>query len=274
MRFVILGLLVGIATLWNPAISAYPDKPIRIIVPNPAGSNSDLIMRQLAPRLSELLKQPLVIDNRAGGGGLIANNVVVHAAPDGYTILFGTATNLTGDLAATTPYDPGKDFAAIGLIATLPFVLAVNNSMPVKSVRELVDYVSARPDKLAYATTIGGSFFAGSLFARAAGLKITAVAYNSGPQAIAAVLSGDINYLFYPYQALLPQISSNRLRALATTARTRPSWLPNVPTMIESGYPDLDLSTFVGLYAPLKTPRSVIDTFSRAMTEALKDPDL
>jgi len=146
--------------------------------------------------------------------------------------------------------------------------------MPVKSVRELVDYVSARPDKLAYATTIGGSFFAGALFARAAGLKITAVAYNSGPQAIAAVLSGDINYLFYPYQALLPQISSNRLRALATTARTRPSWLPNVPTMIESGYPDVDLSTFVGLYAPLKTPRNVIEIFSRAMTDALRDPDL
>lgn len=278
-----VGLIFGFAfcvgagaVAWNPAVAAYPERPMRVIVPNPAGSNSDLIMRLLAPRLSEVLGQNIVVDNRPGGNGLIANNVVKMAAPDGYTVLFGTATNLAADVSSTREmqYDPLKEFSAIGLIATLPYVLVVNNSLPIKTVRDLVDYVKARPNKLTYAYTPGGSLYAGILFARLAGLQITAVPFNSGPQAITSVVSGDINYMFYPYQALSSQIKANRMRAIATTAVARPSWLSSVPTMVESGYRDLDLETFVGLYVPTKTPRTVVDVFSKAMSQALKDTEL
>lgn len=255
--------------------AAYPERPIRVVIPNPAGSNSDLIMRQLAPRLSDQLKQNIVIDNRPGGNGVIANNVVRSAAPDGYTILFGTATNLAGSVSgAEMEYDPIKEFAAIGLIATLPYVLVVSNSLPVKSVRELVDYVKARPNKTSYAATPGGSLYAGALFASVAQLGSTAVPYNSGPQAMTSIINGDVQYMFYPYQALSTQIKANRMRAVATTATSRPSWLSTVPTMIEAGYPDFDLATFVGLYVPRATPRNVITIFSGALTTALKDADL
>lgn len=255
------------------ALAVYPDKPIRVIVPNPAGSNSDLIMRQLAPRLTELLGQNIVIDNRPGGNGMIANNVVRQATPDGYTVLFGTATNLAGDFAIKMEYDPIEEFSAIGLIATLPYVLVVNNALPVKSVRELVDYAKSRPGKMGYAYTPGGSLYAGSMFVKVAGLNITAVPYNSGPQAITAIVSGDLQYMFYPYQALSTQIKANRMRAIATTAASRPSWLNTVPTMTEAGYP-VELGTFVGLYVPKRTPAGVIAIFSKALTEALKDPEL
>ncbi len=264
-----------LATAAGPLLCAYPDKPIRVIVPNPPGSNSDLIMRLLSPRLVEKLGQNLVIDNRPGGNGIIANNVVRMAAPDGYTVLFGTATNLAGDMAsARMEYDPIKEFSAIGMIATLPYVLVVTNSLPVKSVRELVDYAKGRPNKMSYAYTPGGSLYAGSLFARVAGLQITAVPYNSGPQAITSIVNGDIQFMFYPYQALSAQIKANRMRAIATTATSRPSWLNSVPTMVEAGYRDLDLATFVGLYVPNKTPKSVITTFSQILNTALADPEL
>jgi tripartite-type tricarboxylate transporter receptor subunit TctC len=257
------------------ATAAYPERPIRIVIPNPAGSNSDLIMRQLAPGLSDQIKQNFVIDNRPGGSGVIANNVVRLAAPDGYTVLFGTATNLAGTAAGIKmEYDPIKEFSSIGLIATLPYVLVVNNSLPVKTVRELVDYVKARPGKISYAATPGGSLYAGALFERVAQVVVTAVPYNSGPQAMTSIINGDVSFMFYPYQALSSQIKANRMRALATTATSRPSWLSNVPTMIEAGYRDFDLATFVGLYVPHKTPRDVITVFSRALNAALKDPEL
>lgn len=265
-----------LAAVCGPVPAAtYPEKPLRVIVPNPAGSNSDLIMRFLAPKLIEILGQNIVVDNRPGGNGVIANNVVRSAAPDGYTILFGTATNLAGDAsAAKMEYDPLREFTAIGLIATLPYVLVVTNSLPVKSVRELVDLVKARPGSLSYAYTPGGSLYAGSMFVRMAGLQITAVPYNSGPQAMTAVVSGELGYMFYPYQALSAQIGANRMRAIATTAALRPSWLPGVPTMIESGYRDFELATFVGLYVPAKTPKHLIGVVSAAMLQALKDPAL
>jgi tripartite-type tricarboxylate transporter receptor subunit TctC len=268
-------LLAMIGAAAMAAAAPYPEKPLRVIVPNPAGSNSDLIMRFLAPRLIEILGQNIVVDNRPGGNGVIANNVVRSAAPDGYTILFGTATNLAGDAsAAKMEYDPIREFSAIGLIATLPYVLVVNNALPAKTVRELVDLVKARPGGLGYAYTPGGSLYAGSMFVRLAGLQVTAVPYNSGPQAMTAVVSGELAYLFYPYQALSAQINANRVRAIATTAAARPSWLPGVPTMIESGYREFELATFVGLYVPAKTPKNIIAVVSSAMQQALKDPAL
>lgn len=257
------------------AAAAYPERPIRVVVPNPAGSNSDLIMRFLAPRLSDQFKQTIVIDNRPGGNGVIANNVVRAAAPDGYTVLFGTATNLAGSTAGgKMEYDPIDEFSAIGMIATLPYVLVVGNSLPVTSVRELVEYVKARPDKTNFAYTPGGSLYAGGLFAHVAQLKSTAVPFNSGTQAITAIINGDVNFMFYPYQALSAQIKANRMKVIATTAASRPTWLNSVPTMVEAGYPDLDLSTFVGLYVPLKTPKHLIAGFSRVLISSLKDTDL
>lgn len=266
------GALLG-ATF--PLLAAYPEKPIRVIVPNPAGSNSDLIMRVLAPRLIGILGQNMVIDNRPGANGVIANNVVRLAAADGYTVLFGTATNLAGDhVSGKMEYDPIREFSAIGTIATLPYVLVVNNALPVKSARELADYVNARPNKVTYAYTPGGSLYAGALFARMAGLQLTAVPYNSGPQAMTAVVSGEVAFMFYPFQALSSQIRANRMRAIATTAQARPAWLSSVPTMIESGFQEFDLATFVGLYVPGKTNRNTIQVFSAALIQALKDPQL
>jgi tripartite-type tricarboxylate transporter receptor subunit TctC len=137
-----------------------------------------------------------------------------------------------------------------------------------------VEFAKARPNKLTYAYTPGGSLYAGFLFARLAGLQSTAVPYNSGPQAMTAIVSGEVNFMFYPFQALSTQINANRMRAIATTAAVRPSWMAAVPTMVESGFPDLDFGTFVGLYVPAKTNKNVIGIASKAMLQVLKDSAL
>ena len=256
------------------AHAAFPERPILVIVPNPPGSSSDILVRQIVPKLSENLHQTLIVENRTGGNEMIGAAAVAHAKPDGYTFLFGTSTNMAANVSLFTHlgYDPVKDFSAIGLISRNPQVLAVNISLPVNSLAELVAYIKARPGKLNYALNAGGGFLTSKMFVTAAGLDIQAVSYPGAPAGLLDLLNGSMTFDINPYSTFVGSIAAGKVKILAITSAARPSWLPDVPTMKESGYPDLEFTSWVGFYAPAHTPRETIAILNAALIASLNDP--
>jgi len=268
---------VCLATCWMQAIAAdYPNRPVRMVVPFAAGSNIDGTARQIAPKISEFLGQPVVVDNRGGAGGTIGAALVAKAQPDGYTILMGNAPThgMAPHLYTNLAYDPIKDFAPIGRIDSASFVLAVSASLPVQSVAELVAYAKARPGALNYASSGNGTtaHLSARLFNNKAGVDLKHIPYNSVPQALVDLSSGAVAIMFYPYQPLIPVVQTNKVRLLATTGQKRASYLPNLPTVIEAGIPDFVALAWHGFYAPAGTPKAVIDIIYAALAKAMADP--
>lgn len=261
-----------------PAYAVYPDKPIRLIVAYAPGTSADLTARQVEPKFAEHLGQRLIIDNRAGAGGIIGTDLTAKAAPDGYTITMGTSLThaATTSLYKNVPYDPVKDFAAVGRMDSATFVLVVGTVLPVNSVQDLIAYAKARPGKLNFASSGNGTtaHLAGALFNIAAGVDLTHVPYNGATQALIDVSSGQDALMFYPYQPLVALIDAGKLRPLATTAAQRASFLPNAPTMIESGVKDFLATTWHGIYAPAGTPKDIVNTLYAALAKAMKEPDV
>ena len=259
-----------------PALAAdYPTHPIRLLVGFDAGASADLGARQLTPKLSEILHQNVVVENHAGAGAIIATDIVAKSAPDGYTLLFATpqqAVNLS--LYKKLPYDPIKDFTAIGRADIQYNTLVVSALLPVNSVAELIAYAKARPGQLNYASTGSGStaHLAGALFANLAGLQMTHVAYKGTSQAIVDVIANQVQVMFYTYISLEPMIAAGKLRALATTGPQREPYLPDVPTMQQAGVSGFVASTWHGLYGPAKIPRDIVDKLNAALMQTLQDP--
>ena len=268
--FVLAGLLCG-------SVLSFPDKPIRIVNGFAAGGGSDILLRALLPAFSEKLGQPLVVDYRVGAGGNVAIEAVTRAAPDGYTLLMGFAGLATAPfLNAKLPFDPLKDLAPVTLVGVVPNVLMVHPALPVKSVRDFVAYARANPGKLNFTSPGAGTtqHLVGELFKLAAGIDMVHIPYKGGGQAQADVVGGQAQSLFNVVPTALPMIRADKLRAIAVTGQTRSEALPEVPTMIEAGYPGVTAVTWNGILAPAGTPREIVARLNAAMVSVLRTAEM
>jgi tripartite-type tricarboxylate transporter receptor subunit TctC len=268
----LFGFMPAFAT--NAQAQPYPDKPIRMIVVSSPSGSTDLQARAVAHALSENMGQNVILDNRPGGGGIIATGMVAGARPDGYTLLMtNTSYSVQPSLHAKLPYDPIKDFSPVSLVALTHSVLVVNPSLPVKSTKELIEYARAQPGKLNYASgTNGSSAHIGTeLLKLMAGINIVRVPYKGTAENLNAILSGEVQVAFVTLPAALPQLGAGRLRALAIGGPRRSPNLPGVPTVAET-LPGFDIGTWHGVLAPARTPQPVIARLNAEIAKLAKDP--
>jgi tripartite-type tricarboxylate transporter receptor subunit TctC len=281
-RRTFLRLAAGAAAL--PAVSqlaraqAYPARPVRVIVPFSPGGQTDVVARLIAQKLSDRLGKQFYVENAAGAGGNIGAGRAAQAAPDGYTILFidaiGFAANPT--LYEKVPYDPVTDFDAVGIGAVTMQVLAVNPSVPANTVQELIALIKANPGKYSYGSAgVGtGAHLTGELFRTSLKLDLVHVPYGGGGPAIAAAVAGHTPLSFGSAAATIPQHQDGKLRALAVGGSNRLKGLPQIPTFRESGYPDVDCNAVVGVLAPAKTPKEIIDLLNKEIAAAVALPEV
>jgi tripartite-type tricarboxylate transporter receptor subunit TctC len=257
---------------------AYPERLIRLLVPQGPGGPTDIVARIIGQRLQAALGQNMVIENRAGAGGVIAAKAVAAAEPDGYTLFLANTSTLViiPALSRNAGYDGSRSFAPVAKLAETSQVLVVHPSVPVGSLPELVAYAKANPGKLNYSSAGIGNILhlAGELFKSSAGIDIVHVPYNSGADAVTAVLGSQVQLCFVNITGLLPLIAEGKLRALAVTSPARSAELPAVPTMIESGYADFVVRAFFGMVAPAGTPAGIVARLNTAINAALLSPDL
>jgi tripartite-type tricarboxylate transporter receptor subunit TctC len=260
------------------AKAAYPDKPVRLIVPFPPGGAADLMARLLGQKLGQQLGQAMVLDNRGGAGGTIAVEAVAKAAPDGYTLLFGTMGTqaINPNLYPHLRYDPLKDFAPISLTHATPRVLVVHPQVPAKNIAELIALAKARPGEVTFGSAGNGSsgHLAGEYFKSLTGTQMTHVPYKGTSGAMVDLLAGRISMSIDAPAAYLEYIRSGQVRALGVTSLKRMSILPDVPSIAESGVPGFDVSNWLGVLAPAGTPADVINTLNRNLVKAMADPDM
>jgi tripartite-type tricarboxylate transporter receptor subunit TctC len=278
-RSVLVAASVGlIAPCARAAEAPYPVKPIRVIVPFAAGGSTDILIRTVGQKLSEQLQQQLLIDNRGGAGGAIGAELAAKAPPDGYTIMATTSgvVVVNPSLYKKLSYDPLKDFAPIAIIASLPNMLVVHPSLPVKNVKELVALAKVHPGELTYASGGNGTsnHLAGELLKYLAGVNVTHVPYKGGGPAVLAVLTGEVTMLFATMPSAMAQVKDKRLKALAVTSRKRSSAAPELPTMIEAGVKDFDVSIWIGLMAPHGSPEVAIARLNKEVARALQAPEV
>lgn len=256
----------------------FPERPLRLIVGQAAGTSPDVVARALAAKWSEFLGQPIIVDNRPGAAESIAADAVARAAPDGYNVLLGSVAShgIGPAIYKNLPYDPARDFAPISMVGTVPNVLVVNPGLPVRGVSEFVAYIKAHPGKLNYASTgVGTSTHLGMelLKARLA-LDIVHVPYKSGPAAFADVISGQVPAGLFNLPAQLPLIRAGKVRAIAVSSLKRSVQLPDVPTIAESGVPDYEVLVWYAMYAPAATPSTVLLRLHADLIKAIESPDL
>jgi tripartite-type tricarboxylate transporter receptor subunit TctC len=252
---------------------AFPSKPIKIVVPFAAGSATDLTARGLGARLQEILKQPIIVDDKPGASGQLGASAVATAPADGYTLMMGTNTTnaANGALFKTLSYNPEKDFAPIMRCCTGVNALVVNNDLPIRTVAELVDYARKNPGKLNYSEASASQRLSGEMFNKLAGVKIERVPYKASPQALGDVASGQVQLMFPDLTQALTQIEAGRVRGLATTGPTRTAVAPNLPAIAET-VPGYSLVFWLAMFAPSGTPKDIQMILADAIAEALKDP--
>ncbi|MGZ8228187.1 MAG: tripartite tricarboxylate transporter substrate binding protein [Burkholderiales bacterium] len=271
-------VLVGLLALAAQAAGQdYPVKPIRIVLPFPAGGGSDIIARVTAQKLSPLLGQPTLVDNRAGASGNIAADIVAKAPADGYTLLFGNSSlSISPSVFRKLSYDPVKDLVPISMVSSYPFVLVVHPSLPVRSVREFVALAKAKPDALAYSSAGAGtmSHFAMELLRLKSGVRMTHLPYKGAAPASVALISGEAQAAFIVLPVAQVQIKAGKFRGLGVAAPARSAVIGNVPTMREAGIDGHEALQWNGLFAPARTPQTIVDRLHRDVTKALADPEL
>ena len=269
-------LLAAAAMLCTDALG-YPEKPVRLIVAFPAGGAADLVARAIAQRLTEQWRQQVIVDNRAGAGGVIGTELAARAAPDGYTILFGSSSTFaTGPvLQANLPYHPQRDFAPIGLTTLIPNIIVAHASVPVRSVKELIDYAKAKPKQLSYASNgnATASHIAGELFRHRAGFEWIHVPYKGAGPAINDVVGGHVQFLIGAISTSLPHIRAGKIRGIAVTGLQRSSAVADIPTVAESGFPGFEVVQWFGLMAPAKTPAAIVQRWDAAVVEMHRDAE-
>ena len=258
------------------AADVYPVKAVRIVVAFAAGGSTDLLARSVAQRLNEAWKSPVIVDNRAGGGGIVGSDHVAKAAPDGYTLLLGTNTTnaVAASLYAKLPFDPQRDFAAITEIATIPQMLSVHPSLPAKSVKDLVALARARPRDLNFGTAGTGStsHMAMELFQSVAQIKMVHVPYKGTGPALIELLGGHLSLMFDVIMTSLPHVQAGKLRTLGLSSLQRSRITPQVPTIAESGYPGFEAIVWFGLFAPAGTPPDIIKKVNEETARVLAAP--
>ena len=256
---------------------AYPSKPIRYIVPFPAGGGQDLVVRALAPRMSEALGQTVIVDNRPGAATMVGAELAAKSPPDGYTVFNGSNTTLAinPNLYSKVPYDPLKDFAAVTQIASLPNLLVVHPSLPVRTVKELAALARNRPGQLNYGSSGTGTpaQLAGVMFGDEAHAKLVHVPYRGSSQALTALISGETQMMFGSMTSTLPFVKSGRLRAIAVTGAKRSLAAPDVPTVAEAAFPGFEAVTWYGLFVPAGTPAAIVSKLNAEVVKILRAPD-
>ena len=273
--------LIGFGVVFTSisfAQTNYPNKPINFIVPYGAGGSADSRSRQIAQKMSVILKQPIVIDNKPGAGGNIGSEFVARASPDGYTIGMGNfapmAVNKT--LFGNLRYDPETDLSPVMLVEKGPLVLVVNPNSSYKTIQDIVNAAKAKPGVLTFSSGgIGGSHqLSAELFELNAGISMIHVPYKSGSAALTDLMAGNVDLMFDQMYSAVPSIKADKLRPIAITSKKRSPLLPNVPSFAELGYPKVEVLNWQGLIVPKGTPKAIIDKLNAAANEALKDPQL
>jgi tripartite-type tricarboxylate transporter receptor subunit TctC len=274
-----IGLLSSLVLA--PAIAqtdAWPSKPIRAIVPFPAGGGTDIVARDVTQKMSVTTKWTFVIDNKPGSGGNLGIDTAAKAPADGYSLVVGQTSNMAinASLYSKLPYDPIKDLTPIGLIGNAPLVLVVPTSSPFKTLGDVVKAAKAQPGFINYATSGNGTVahLATELFQREAGIKLTHIPYKGATQGINDVIGGQVQLYMSSVPTLLGHIKNGKLRPLAVTAAKRTDDLPQTPTVAESGYKGFEAVTWFGLLGPAKLPASVVNTVNTELNKALNSPDL
>jgi tripartite-type tricarboxylate transporter receptor subunit TctC len=271
------GLALCIFAAAQPcAAQIYPSRPVTIVAPYAAGGGADLIARLMAQKLSERLGQSFVVENRLGAGGVIAANSVARATPDGYTLFMGASTQLAIQvtLHKTLPYDPATDFVPVALVASVPFVLIVNPSLPVHSVAELIALARQKPGQLTFGSSgVGGPpHLFTELLKTMTGIEMTHIPYKGTAQAMTDVIAGHIPTMFVPLPEAMPQAEAGKVRMIAVSDDKRSRGAPDVPTIAESGYPGYRGISWNGLLAPAATPRDIVNRIAAEFARAAKDP--
>ena len=268
------------AAAWAPAMAqeaAFPSKPITLVIPFPPGGATDVLGRLIGKKLGDKLGQSVVIDNRAGAGTTIGAAYVAKAAPDGYTLLMSSGTTFTVNPAvrAKLPYDPVKSFEPIGIAGRTSLILLANKDVPVSDVKQFVAMVKAAPDKYSYGSYGAGttSQFAGEMFFHAAGLKIQHVPYKGSSPAMVDLMGGQIPFTVDTVSAALPQLKEGKIKAIAVTAGKRSALLPKVPTLAESGYPGVEMDTWLAMMAPRGLPPAVKARLELTLAQVVADPE-
>ncbi|MEQ1772959.1 MAG: tripartite tricarboxylate transporter substrate binding protein [Burkholderiales bacterium] len=259
------------------ACAAYPEKPVRIIVPSPTGGGTDTSTRIIAPKIGELLGQQIVIDNRGGASGNIGAEIAARSVPDGYTLLAVIASHTSNPaMMRKVPYDMARDFAPISLTVTLPNVLVSHPSLPVKNIRELIAFAKARPGQLQFASGGLGAnqHLAMELFLNMAGLKMIHVPYKGVGPALVDVVAGHVPLMVGNILVAMPHVRSGRIRAYGVTSARRASGVPEIPTIAESGLPGYEAVQWYGLVAPAKTPSDIVTKLHGAVVKVLQDPEM
>ena len=259
------------------SIVAYPTRPVRLVVPWPAGGGADTVGRAIAQELTEALGKQVIVDNRPGAAAIIGTELVASAQPDGYTLLLPTVTTgINPHLHRKLSYDAVRDFEAVILLASAPYVLAIHPSVPARSVSELVTLAKAKPNQLNYASTGKGSapHLTGEWFKMLTGTSIVHVAYKGGPPAMIELIGGQVQMAFGNIVNYLPQVRAGKLKALAVTSAKRTPQAPELPTMIESGVPGFVTGTWFGVQAPARTPQAIVDYLNHTLNRLLAAPEL
>jgi tripartite-type tricarboxylate transporter receptor subunit TctC len=278
VKKLLLILVAGGAALLSPALRAdnYPSKPITLVAVLGPGSASDTICGVIARPLSIALKETVIVENRPGANGALAALYVARSAPDGYTLLMATTSPLSAVpfLMKNVSYDPVKDFTAVTRVGSFTLMLVVNPSVPVKTVKELIEYAKANPGKLSFASANTSGIVAGETLKRWAEIDLLHVPYKSSPPAIQDVLAGRVSMMFTDLTTALPHVKSGALRALAVTRLHRSPLFPELPTLDEAGVTGFDMDLWAGIVAPAHTPPAIVKQLNRELRKIIDDPDI
>jgi tripartite-type tricarboxylate transporter receptor subunit TctC len=271
-------ICVFLLGLSSPALAqdAYPSKPIRIVVGYAAGGGNDIIVRVMQPEMSKGLGQPVIVENKPGAQSIIAAETVAKAAPDGYTILMGPSGPMTINPATYSklPYDARRDFAPISLICQFPLIVAVSAALPVKSIKELIEYAKANPAKANYSSSAGIFQVTTELFKQRTATSFVMIPYKSSGESVQALLSGDAMVTIVDPPPVSGPLKAGTVRGLAiTSAQRHPSW-PDLPTMAEAGVPDMEVPVWTAFFAPAKTPSAVIARLHKEVARAVHTPEV
>jgi len=270
-------LLAVLAFATTVQAQPYPSKPVHLVVPFPPGGIVDITARQIGLKMQESTGQPVVVENRSGAGGSIGTDFVAKSAPDGYTLLMAFDTHAVNPhVYKTLAFDTFKDLTPVSMVGRIPLVFASSASFPAKSIGELVKMAKAKPGSIAYGSVGAGSsgHLAAEQFKLLAGIDMLHVPFKGGAPALTALMGEQVQLIVFAAGAAVPHIKAGKVRGLAVTGKTRSSALPDVPTMVEQGYPQLDSGAWMGIVAPAATPRPVIDKLQAEIAKAVKDPGI
>ena len=278
-RFVIARIVLAAiaALIVGPAFAAYPDHAIKLIVPVPPGGGVDILSRAIGAKMSQSMGVPVVVENRPGASAAIGTELLARSPPDGYTIMMGYSAHATNPIfSPKLPYDASKDFSAVAYVGYIPLILVVNPSFPPNSVKELIALAKSKPGQLQFASggAGAGAHLSGELLKATAGVDLIHVPYKGNAPALTDVLGGQVPMMFDTITTALPHVKAGKLKALAVTSAKRSPLAPDVPTMIEAGLPDFEISAWYVMFAPAGVPHDILQRLNGEINKAIEDPDL